>query len=116
MNAARVRELVQTLEHALEAERDALLDGNAEGLLDASGSKLQCLNDLSEAQRTRAAALQAFHPRLRQAMVANARNQALLAMLRSRVESRMQDLGLLGATYDRSGRHAARLTTRAVAL
>lgn len=116
MNVRPVRELLQTLERALEVERDALLDGDAERLLDASEDKLQCLNDLSHLQRTGSAALRPFRAQLHDAMVANARNQALLALLRSKVESRMQNLGLLAATYDRSGRHAAQRTTRSVAL
>ncbi|HEU0196839.1 MAG TPA: hypothetical protein VFQ88_06435 [Nevskiaceae bacterium] len=108
--------LLAKLDAALEDEQAALIAADGAALTAAAGRKLHTLQALDLLCRTRPAAITRLRTPLRQAAVANARNQALLSILRTRVESRMQALGLLDATYARDGRHVAPLSRRSVRL
>lgn len=107
-------DLLDQIEQMLEQEHRALINAEPETLQRVSRNKLQALMQLDAAMAsasrkpTVSGGATPLYARLRRAMVANARNQALLSILRSRVDERMQALGLLDSMYGRDGNRRPR--------
>lgn len=110
-----ISDLLDQIEQTLEQEHRALINAEPEALLRASRTKLQALMQLDAAMAsvsrkpTVSDDATPLYPRLRSAMVANARNQALLSILHGRVDERMQALGLLDSMYGRDGNRRPRV-------
>ncbi|HAI59828.1 MAG TPA: flagellar protein FlgN [Xanthomonadaceae bacterium] len=104
--------LLDALESALRAEREALAGENVEALLRSTEAKLQALRAaesaaLSGADAPRVAALAAF----------NRENGLLLARRRRAVAFALRQLGRSEAVgYDRAGQHSAGMPSRTIAV
>lgn len=107
---ATVDSLLNAVEQTLEDEQRALLEADAGALIDASQRKQRVLEELDGACTSSGPAR--FPPemrtRLHQVMVANSRNQVLLSVLQTRLEDRLQHIGMLDETYGRNGKRSHR--------
>lgn len=103
---------LSALEAALGREYEALMARDPQALIVACRHKLAALQALSSFRQSRPSAPAAWRSRLRAAVVANARNQTLLSVLRARVEDRVRALGMAGSVYDHAGQRRISVSTR----
>ena len=102
--------LMNAVEQTLADEHRALMDADADALLESCQRKQRVLEELdSVCGGNNAAGLPLdLRSRLRSVMVANARNQVLLSVLQTRLDERMQQFGMLDETYGRNGKRSHR--------